>query len=300
MKKIQVRTLLVMLLALAMVLSFAACGRKPGETTAPSDLTEPVVTEPTVTQPPETEPSVTAPIETEPVEMEPPETEPLETEPPETEPVETEPLCEHKFYNNPKHQIPTCKAEGYDEFTCKLCGEKVQKNFKPIVGHLYVREIVEYASCTEDGKEAMVCTYCGDVKETMTVEAYGHSTVLVEALVVSFTHHKALIEQCKRCNQLFEIRDYIEEHSFKSVEVVEDKETDGGYTAYGYEVFVCDDEVCRYTLYVGSNASDGHYYVADEGSGKMHCMFCGPEHLAPENIKYNDNPNAGPRYYAGE
>lgn len=299
MKKNEIKSLIVILLALALAVSLIACGRKPKETTVPSDLTEPVETEPTVTEPPETEPPVTAPVATEPPATEPVETEPVETEPPETEPVETEPLCEHKFYKNPKHQIPTCQAEGYDEYTCKICGEKVKMDFKPIVDHLYVREILEYASCTSGGKEAMVCTYCGDVKETMDVEAYGHRTAIVEANIVSLTHHTAKISRCEECSQIFDIKEYLEKHNFTLADRVVDKVSDGGYTAYGYEIFVCDGENCDYTLYVSANASDGHYYVADEGSGKMYCMYCGPDHLAPANVEYNDNPNPGPQMFSG-
>ena len=97
----------------------------------------------------------------------------------ETEPAETEPVCEHKFYNNPKHQIPTCQAEGYSEYTCKLCGEKVKQDIKPMVDHLYVHSFIEYASCTSPGLEAMVCTYCGETDK----EAYLDDSVVYKGII---------------------------------------------------------------------------------------------------------------------
>ena len=291
MKKINVKSLIVMILALAMILCLAACG-KPDETTAPTDTTEPAETDPVVIDPPETDPvevdppAVTDPVETEPVETDPTETDPkydpIETDSPATEPVETEP-----------------KETEAPETT-----KKPEETLSPSAGgdheHIYRSQILNPPSCESEGEEAMVCSYCGDAKDSTPIEALGHTPVSVEADIISFTHHTALVSACEKCGQIFHIDEYLEEHNFKSVERVADKNTDGGYIAYGYEVFACEDETCRYTLYVGSNASDGHYYVPDEGSGKMHCMFCGPEQTAPEDWEHNGNPNAGPRYYAGE
>ena len=172
MRSVQSKRLVALLLAVVLILSLAACGKKkPQETTAPiieppvSDETDPVVTESTETEPEETEAPVTEAPETEAK-----ETEPTITEPVETEPAETEPVCEHKFYSNPKTVIPTCTSEGYTEYTCKLCDEKVKQDIKPKVEHLYVRSIIEYASCTTNGLEAMVCTYCGETKKDAFVD----------------------------------------------------------------------------------------------------------------------------------
>ena len=283
MKKFEVKSLTVILLALAMVLSLAACG-KPDETTVPSDLTGPVETDPAVIDPPETDPPVvTDPMETDPPEVtDPTETDPkydpIETDPPVTVPIETEPV----------------ETDAPDDTT-----KKPEETLSPSAGgdheHIYRSQILLPPSCESEGEEAMVCSYCGDAKEHKPIEATGHNTTLVEADVVSLTHHTAMVAYCPSCNQVFYIDEYLEEHAFTSVEVVKDKETDGDYMAYGYEIFVCDEENCGYTLYVGSNASDGHYYIADEGSGKMYCR-CGRR--APDDVKYNDNPNAGPRIFA--
>ena len=301
MKMFKAKSLVALLLAFVMLISLAACRKRGDKTTDPVDDTdEPTVIEPVVTEPPEeTTPPETVPIETEPSETtltstQSPVTEPFETELVETEPVETAPLCEHKFYPNTKRVIPTCQAEGYTEYTCKICNEKVKKDFKPIVDHLYVKQIITYPSCSCEGEEATVCTYCGEVKEQTVLDAIGHSTEYVEVRMVSPVYHTARIARCMRCSEIFYVDEYLEEHEFESQKVVEDTPTIGDYTDYGYEIFKCKGEDCDYTFYVSSNASDGHYYTADEGSGKMVCR-CGKQ--APIDVKYNDNPNAGPKIF---
>lgn len=176
MKIMQKKRVIALLLVVVLVLSFASCGRKKqNDTTAP--ITNPPA--PVETEPPITEPAETDPVETDPPITETAEPETTDTEPVETEPVETEPLCKHKFYNNPKTYIPTCTSEGYKEYTCKLCGEKVKQDIKPMVDHLYVRSFIEYASCTSNGLEAMVCTYCGETDK----EAYLDGSVVYKGII---------------------------------------------------------------------------------------------------------------------
>ena len=167
MKIMQKNRFIAFLLAVALLLSLSACGRGKQDDTAPpvTNPPSPAETDPVETEPVETAPPETEPVETEPTVSETAEPETTETEPVETAPVETEPLCEHKFYPNAKTVNPTCKEEGYKEYTCELCGEKVKKDIKPMVDHLYVTSIIESASCTSDGLEATVCTYCGETKK---------------------------------------------------------------------------------------------------------------------------------------
>lgn len=174
MKIMQKKRVIALLLVVVLVLSFASCGRKrQNDTTAPiTNPPTPVETEPPVTEPAETDPPETEPVETDPPITETAEPETTDTEPVETEPAETEPFCEHEFYPKAKVVIPTCKEEGYTEYTCKLCDEKVKDNFKPIVAHLYVKQVISYASCTTDGLEAMVCTYCGETKPEEQIEEH--------------------------------------------------------------------------------------------------------------------------------
>lgn len=131
-----VKKLVVLLLAVLLTVSFAACGEQdlPGETgdqqlqasqnttqeiegdqMQPStEGTAPTQTEPDATQPTETEPTATEPIVTKPVVTEPPATEPVVTEPMVTEPPVTEPVVtEPPATEPPVTQAPTDDSNNY-------------------------------------------------------------------------------------------------------------------------------------------------------------------------------------------
>lgn len=108
------KKLLSLLLILALIFSFAACGQGPGEdgtllqtqqTQAQTEQTLPPQTDPVETLPPQTDPPPTLPlpVQTEPAPTLPlpPQTEPPVTEPPvtETQPIPTQPI--------PTEPIPT-------------------------------------------------------------------------------------------------------------------------------------------------------------------------------------------------
>ena len=152
------KRILALLLAALMIVSFSACGKKPQtDTTAPGvDDSEPAVTEPIETEPTEVEPTETDPVETEPTETEPADTEPAETDP-KYDPIETEPAETEPAETKPAETEPV--AEGCD--------------------HLYVRTVLEYPSCTNNGLEAMICTYCGETKK----DAYFDDTAELKGII---------------------------------------------------------------------------------------------------------------------
>lgn len=266
MKNFEVKSLLVMLLTLAMVFSLAACRRGVDDTTAQGDdTTEPTVVDPTVTDPPEIDPpEVTTPPETDPVdpgsEETDPKYDPIETDPPETKPVETDPI----------ETEPS-------ETDC---------------AHFYTLQITVYPSCTAEGEEAMVCSICGDKKDAKVLEAAGHLFLEEEREMPSLTHHKAIVKYCGKCGHLSSIVKLTEKHDLESFLVVEDYTTDGNAYVFGYEVFACGG--CDYEITVGANATDGHCYTVDEGSGKLVCM-CGK--TATDETVFNGNENAGPQLF---
>lgn len=272
MKKFEVKSLLVMLLALAMVFSLAACKRGVDDTTAPGDdTTEPTVIDPIVTDPPETDPpEVTNPPETDPIdpgsEETDPKYDPIETDPPETKPAETDP----------------------PETTKPVETEPVETQCT----HSYVAQVTHYPTCVTEGEEAMVCTKCGDRKDVKPIETVGHNFYEKECEIVSLTHHKAIVLCCDVCGRTSTIKELTEEHDFKSTVVVPDYTTAGKAYVYGYEVLSCKG--CDYQITVGANATDGHYYTPDEGSGKLVCA-CGA--AATDKTVMNGNKNAGPQLF---
>lgn len=298
MKKFEVRSLLALLMAAAMLFALVACDGgsetlppdSSDEATEPVEVepteTDPVETEPAETEAPETEPTVTEPATTEPAATEPATTEPVETEPKETEAEETE--CAHK-YGAGKKVIPTCQAEGYTEYTCTKCGETKKEDTMPKVDHLYVNVTLVATTCTEDGKTAEQCTYCGNTKNEQTVPAYGH----VESLEIldspTLTHHKVQVAICKFCSFNHEpVGVKGEEHVFTFVERVADQEDHTGLVEFGYELYKCDE--CGYLLKVSSNHADGHYFEARSTDGKLACK-CG---AVIGTHTHNGNKNEGP------
>ena len=134
MKKIEVRSLLALLLAAIMVFAMVACGGADDTLPVDDDTTDPVVTDPPATDPVETDPPATDPVvtdppATDPVVTDPPATDPVVTDPPVTEPSEptvTPPTvtgCTHGFGYN-----ADVIAEVTDigiVYKCKACGDAV-------------------------------------------------------------------------------------------------------------------------------------------------------------------------------
>ena len=300
MKKLEVRSILALLLAALMAFSLVACGG--GNDTLPPETsdTEPVETDPPVIDPVETDPVETDPIVTDPVETDPPTTEepdetdpkydPIETDPPvtepvETEPVETEPPHTHEFKKT-SSVAATCQNDGYTEYTCS-CGETKKDNVKPKTDHVYQWQVVTYASCTDDGERVEVCIYCGATGQTEVETASGHSseTRLIE--IGSVTHHTALASVCKKCGEIDKVTPYGEHKLVLTIRVA-DENSGNGIPTYGYELYECE---CGYTVKIGANHKDGHFYYVDEGSGKYVCD-CGST-VADLMNGYNGNVNAG-------
>ncbi len=303
MKKLEVRSILTLLLVAIMAFSLVACGG--GKDTLPPDTdpVDPVVTDPTDTDPVVTDPPVTDPIEpdpivTDPVVTEEPEdpdetdpkydpivTEPVETDPPVTEPVETEPPHTHNFKKT-STVAPTCQADGYTEYACE-CGETKKDNVKPKTDHVYTWQVITYASCGQDGESAEVCIYCGAKGQTVIDFATGHNSEMRLIEIGSATHHTAIANVCTRCGEISAIEPY-EKHELALTVRVPDENTGNGAPTYGYELYECE---CGYSVKVASNHKDGHYYYVDEGSGKYVCD-CGSV-IADLNAVHNGNTDAG-------
>jgi len=72
-------------------------------------------------------------------------------------------------------EVPTCTEDGYGSSKCKVCGEEIDKNTIPALGHSYKWTVTKAPTCTEEGAKEGVCQRegCGH-KTTATVEATGH------------------------------------------------------------------------------------------------------------------------------
>ena len=160
MKKQTMRCLLAVLLVLTLVISFAACGEDPVDTTTPDTTVQtPETTEPKDTEPAVTGPEETKPVETLPEETLPAETLPAETLPEESEPEESKPADGHRHVFETMQTIPSCTAPGRQYYFC-ACGEIYTLEYDEPFEHLWELTESVPATCTETGSETYVCTLC--------------------------------------------------------------------------------------------------------------------------------------------
>ncbi|MBO4979113.1 MAG: hypothetical protein J6D16_01755 [Clostridia bacterium] len=176
MKNSLTRCLTVALLVLALVVSFAACGKDPADTTAPDttvpEVTTPEDTEPEVTTPEETEPEGTVPEETLPEETLPDETlpsesEPAATEPEETTPAETTPAGEgHRHQFTMTQTFPNCTTAGTKMYVCS-CGEMYELEGEAALGHAWALIDTVPATCAVAGYDVYKCVSCGETERRL-------------------------------------------------------------------------------------------------------------------------------------
>ncbi|MCQ2462046.1 MAG: InlB B-repeat-containing protein, partial [Clostridia bacterium] len=76
---------------------------------------------------------------------------------------------------------PNCTEDGYDLYTCSVCGETEKRNTVLALGHTYpmvddvaVKTVIKKATCEADGEKAFRCTVCGDISEKETIAACEH------------------------------------------------------------------------------------------------------------------------------
>lgn len=166
------KKLFALLLALALMLTLAACdgGEQVAnmddnkETTANTTDATTDTTDETQGNTESTEGTTEA---TTPESTTPPTTEPKPTE---TTPPETQPAHKHS-YSSKVTKAATCTADGVKTFTCK-CGSTYTEAIKA-KGHSHTVTDSKKATCTEDGYTKYACA-CGDTY-TETQTATGHN-----------------------------------------------------------------------------------------------------------------------------
>ena len=89
---------------------------------------------------------------------------------------------------------PTCVDGGYTTYTCAICGDSYIADYLDALGHTAGETVVENevdADCVNDGcyDNVVYCAVCGAEvsRETITVEAPGHTEVIDEAKAPTHT-----------------------------------------------------------------------------------------------------------------
>lgn len=182
------KRIIVSILAVIMVMSFAGCELPAieddtiGESTQNTEATTPTDPIPTDRNPGTNDPTG--------------ETESTgETE----EPAPT--VDENHEHSYVKSIVaPTCTEQGYTKYTC-VCGDSYKEDYTDPVEHNYQTSVVE-PTCTAQGYTLTKCSYCGDASKTDFKEATGHNyqdtVVPATCTEKGYTSHK-----CSKCNDSY-------------------------------------------------------------------------------------------------
>ena len=110
---------------------------------------------------------------------------------------------EGHVYGEMVHVDATCEEQGFDKYTCTICGEWYGNNYTPVVGHDFTTSIID-ATCAESGYTLHSCE-CGHSYKDTFVDALGHSYgELVTDVDATCTTDGQGHKVCARCGDVLE------------------------------------------------------------------------------------------------
>lgn len=81
--------------------------------------------------------------------------------------------CAHQY--DATFYPPTCNDQGYTEYVCNLCGDRMQEGFVAATGHIYGEwQDLSAPTCTENGLQKRTCRVCQGI-ETRTLPMTAHA-----------------------------------------------------------------------------------------------------------------------------
>lgn len=162
-----VKTLVVVSVLSALLVSMNGCKKKKPDTTEPSSTGE------TVAETADTVETTTANADST-------ETTTETTIPTETTTETTVAVCEH-ILGAPKVDITSnCTREGSRYIECTLCGEKVVTEAIPMTDHTASNWLGDPATCTKESTQYQQCTQCDKKLVTIVVDKADHRTYPVK------------------------------------------------------------------------------------------------------------------------
>ncbi|MBQ3529887.1 MAG: leucine-rich repeat protein [Oscillospiraceae bacterium] len=157
-----VKTLIVVSVLAALLVSMNGCKKKKPDTTESSSTAE--TTTETTGNTENTKPSVNATEDTTPSQT---TAETTET---------TVALCEHVLGNWIVDETANCTKEGSRHKACTLCGEKVVTEVIPMTAHTASNWLGDAATCTKESTQYQQCTQCDKKLVTIVVDKADHRT----------------------------------------------------------------------------------------------------------------------------
>lgn len=137
---------------------------------------------------------------------------------------------EHKYTD--KVVAPTCKAEGYTQHTCTVCGDSYKDTITKKVAHKYTDKVVA-ATCKAEGYTQHTCSVCGDTyKDSKTPKAnhkYTDKVIAATCTTGGYTQHT-----CSVCGYIAK-----DTNTSKLGHNYTDKVVAPTATAQGYTIHTC-------------------------------------------------------------
>ncbi|MBQ9228704.1 MAG: hypothetical protein IJ168_07735 [Eubacterium sp.] len=173
----------------------------------------------------------------------------------------------------------TCTEEGYDTYTCTICGESYNVTTTPATGHVYKVTSSTAATCTAEGYDTYTCEVCGATYNKTTTPALGHAfTVKIDTVAATCTEEGYEVYQCERCDATYErVTTPATGHVYKVT-----ASTPATCTTEGYDTYTCT--ICGDSYHASTTPATGHVYnVTDstpatctaEGYDTYTCEICG-------------------------
>lgn len=175
----------------------------------------------------------------------------------------------------------TCTEEGTtDSYTCLVCGEYIEAEVSPALGHDIVEEVHVDPTCTEDGYHAdEYCTRCGVLTEQV-LPALGHDYVVIDSWMPAYydrARDPGFIYAhvgCTNCGEEYIVN--FHRHHFV---LNEEESVAPTCTADGVDVYTCS---CGFYYHepvvaLGHKDAEGNDLPFVCGNNGKVCAVCGEE-----------------------
>ena len=150
---------------------------------------------------------------------------------------------------------PDCVNGGYTTYTCSFCGDSYVADEVAALGHTEGAVVVENevaADCTNAGSydNVVYCTVCGEElsRETIVVDALGHTEVIDEAVAATCTETGLTAgSHCSVCGEVIVAQNVVPALGHTAGEPTIENETETTYDEVVY-CTVCGEELSRNTI----------------------------------------------------
>lgn len=110
-------------------------------------------------------------------------------------------LDQHNWGAETIIQEATCTEAGISSIVCSVCGDKKNSVEIPALGHSFEETIVKEATCTEAGEKNSECTICGEKIEAEAIPALGHNFIETSRTEPADGNPGVIVSKCNNCEE---------------------------------------------------------------------------------------------------